>query len=104
MSKILIIGCGGVASVAIQKCAQCAETFTEICIASRTKSKCDALKEKLEGKTKIFVAHRLSTIRQCDRIIVLDGGKIAEEGTYDELIARKGVFAGLVERQRLGAG
>ena len=47
MSKILIIGCGGVAQVAIQKCAMCAETFTEICIASRTKSKCDAFKEKL---------------------------------------------------------
>ena len=54
--------------------------------------------------TRIVIAHRLSTIRQCDRIIVLDGGKIAEEGSYDELIARKGVFADLVERQRLGAG
>lgn len=51
MSKILIIGCGGVASVAIQKCAKKAEVFSEICIASRTVSKCDALKEKLEGST-----------------------------------------------------
>ena len=51
MSKILIIGCGGVASVAIQKCAKKAEVFSEIFIASRTVSKCDALKEKLEGST-----------------------------------------------------
>ena len=43
MSRVLIIGCGGVASVAIQKCCQVSEVFTEICIASRTKSKCDAL-------------------------------------------------------------
>ena len=52
MGKVLIIGCGGVASVAIQKCCQNSEVFEEICIASRTVSKCDALKEKLEGKTK----------------------------------------------------
>lgn len=51
--------------------------------------------------TRIVIAHRLSTIRQCDRIIVLDNGKIAEDGTYDELIAADGVFAGLVARQRL---
>lgn len=51
--------------------------------------------------TRIVVAHRLSTIRQCDRIIVLDGGKIIEDGTYDELIEAKGFFAELVERQRV---
>ncbi len=51
MSKLLVIGCGGVASVAIQKCCQNSGTFTELCIASRTVSKCDALKEKLAGKT-----------------------------------------------------
>ena len=49
MGKALIIGCGGVASVAIHKCCQNSEVFEEICIASRTKSKCDALKEKLEA-------------------------------------------------------
>lgn len=52
MSKILIIGCGGVASVAIQKCAKKPDVFSEICIASRTAAKCDALKEKLRGQTK----------------------------------------------------
>ena len=55
MSRLLIIGCGGVAGVAIHKCCQNSEVFTEICIASRTKSKCDALKEKLKGKTKTVI-------------------------------------------------
>lgn len=51
--------------------------------------------------TRIVIAHRLSTIRNCDRIIVLDGGHIVEDGSYDELIAKNGLFAELVERQRL---
>lgn len=51
--------------------------------------------------TRIVIAHRLSTIRQCDRIIVLDGGRIIEDGTYQELIDKKGFFAELVERQRV---
>ena len=55
MSRVLVIGCGGVASVAIQKCCQADEVFTELCIASRTKEKCDALARKLEGKTKTVV-------------------------------------------------
>ncbi len=57
MGKALIIGAGGVASVAIHKCCQNSEAFDAICIASRTKSKCDALKAKLDGgKTKITTA------------------------------------------------
>ena len=48
MSRLLVIGCGGVAQVAIQKCAQNNKVFKEMCLASRTVSKCDALKEKLE--------------------------------------------------------
>ncbi|HIU63417.1 MAG TPA: saccharopine dehydrogenase NADP-binding domain-containing protein, partial [Candidatus Avacidaminococcus intestinavium] len=57
MGKALVIGCGGVASVAIHKCCQNSEVFEEIMIASRTKSKCDALKAKLDGgKTKIYTA------------------------------------------------
>ncbi len=55
MGRLLVIGCGGVAQVAIQKCCQNSATFTELCIASRTKEKCDALKEKLEGKTDTVV-------------------------------------------------
>lgn len=57
MGRALIIGAGGVASVVVHKCCQNSEVFEEICIASRTKSKCDALKEKLDGdKTKITTA------------------------------------------------
>ena len=57
MGKAMIIGAGGVASVAVHKCCQNSDAFEEICIASRTKAKCDALKEKLAGgKTKITTA------------------------------------------------
>lgn len=57
MGRALIIGAGGVASVVIHKCCQNSEVFEEICIASRTKSKCDAIKAKLDGgKTKITTA------------------------------------------------
>lgn len=57
MGKALIIGAGGVASVTVHKCCQNPDVFEEICIASRTKSKCDALKAKLDGgKTKICTA------------------------------------------------
>lgn len=56
MSKVLIIGCGGVASVVIHKCCQNSDVFEEIMIASRTKSKCDALMEKLQGKTKTKIS------------------------------------------------
>lgn len=51
--------------------------------------------------TRIVIAHRLSTIRQCDRILYLEGGRILEDGTYDELIEKGGKFAELVARQRL---
>lgn len=51
--------------------------------------------------TRIVIAHRLSTICHCDRIIVLDKGKIVEDGTYEELLEKGGYFSGLVERQRV---
>ena len=51
MSRVLVIGCGGVAAVAIRKCCQVSEVFSELCIASRTVSKCEALAESLKGKT-----------------------------------------------------
>ena len=51
--------------------------------------------------TRIVIAHRLSTIKQCDRILVLDKGKIIEDGTYEKLIQRGGFFAELVARQRV---
>lgn len=51
--------------------------------------------------TRIVIAHRLSTIRQCDRILVLQEGKIQEEGSYEELMQKRGFFAQLVNRQKL---
>lgn len=59
--------------------------------------------ESLDGLkcTRIVIAHRLSTIRRCDRIIVLDGGRIVEDGTYDELIQAGGYFMELISRQSL---
>ncbi|MCR5055067.1 MAG: ATP-binding cassette domain-containing protein [Lachnospiraceae bacterium] len=59
--------------------------------------------EALDGLncTRIVIAHRLSTIRNCDRILVLENGSIIEDGRYDELMAKKGFFAELVERQQL---
>lgn len=59
----------------------------------------DAL-EKLKC-TRIVIAHRLSTIKHCDRILVLDNGKFVEDGTYEELIEMNGIFAELIERQRV---
>ncbi len=56
MGKAMIIGCGGVASVAIHKCCQNSDVFTELCLASRTKAKCDALRDKLAGQTKTKIS------------------------------------------------
>lgn len=59
----------------------------------------DAIHKLLEGRTALIIAHRLSTVRDADRIIVLDHGKIVEEGTHEELMARKGVYYGLYKLQ-----
>jgi ATP-binding cassette subfamily B multidrug efflux pump len=59
------------------------------------------LKDATAGRTVLLVSHRLSTLRSADLIVVLDGGRVAETGTHDELLARGGVYAALAERQRL---
>ncbi len=71
MGKALIIGCGGVASVAIAKCCQNSEVFTEIMIASRTLSKCDALKEKLAPTTKTIIHTRKVDADKVDELVAL---------------------------------
>lgn len=71
MGKVLIIGCGGVASVAIHKCCQNSEVFQEICIASRTKEKCDALKEKLEKTTKTKITTAKVDANNVEELIAL---------------------------------
>ena len=71
MGKVLIIGCGGVASVAIHKCCQNSEVFEEICIASRTKEKCDALKEKLQGTTKTKITTARVDANNVDELVNL---------------------------------
>ena len=61
-----------------------------------------ALKLLMQGRTTFIIAHRLSTIRDADQVVVLEHGRIAEQGRYAELIARGGVFSSLVATQRAG--
>lgn len=58
-----------------------------------------ALKKVLKGRTSLVIAHRLSTIRDADRIFVLSGGRLVEEGSHDELIARQGAYYNLYRLQ-----
>ena len=62
----------------------------------------NSLDDLMQGKTVIAIAHRLSTIAQMDRLIVMDQGKIAEQGTHDELVALNGIYAQLWQRQTGG--
>jgi ATP-binding cassette subfamily B protein len=59
----------------------------------------DALDKLVKGRTTISIAHRLSTLRNADKLIVLDGGKIVESGTHSELIGLKGTYYKLVQKQ-----
>ncbi len=70
------------------------DTYTEERILS-------GLKRNMEGRTTIFISHRISTARNADQIAVLVAGHIAELGTHDELLARNGYYTSLFEKQRL---
>ena len=61
-----------------------------------------ALAELMEGKTVIAIAHRLSTIARMDRIVVLEDGRVAEDGTHASLLAEGGLYAGFWARQSGG--
>ena len=110
MNTIISEGAGGVSGGQRQRLmiARAIAPKPKILMFDEATSALDNITQKkvsdsLDGLkcTRIVIAHRLSTIRQCDRIIYLENGRIAEDGTYDELIAKNGKFAELVARQRL---
>jgi len=59
----------------------------------------EALERLMEGRTTLIIAHRLSTVREADRVIVLKEGHVVESGTHDELLDKEGLYRQLVERQ-----
>jgi ATP-binding cassette subfamily B protein len=61
-----------------------------------------ALKAALTGRTSLVIAHRLSTVREADQILVVDGGRIVEQGSHDELLAQDGLYAELYQTQFAG--
>jgi ABC-type multidrug transport system fused ATPase/permease subunit len=60
-----------------------------------------ALDALMEGRSSVVIAHRLSTVKNADRICVMESGKVVEEGTHDDLMAKGGTYARLVENQEL---
>ena len=58
-----------------------------------------ALERLMQGRTTIVIAHRLATVLKADRILVMDGGRIVEEGTHQSLVAKGGIYARLAKLQ-----
>ena len=111
MDTLISEGAGGISGGQRQRLliARAVATNSSVLMLDEATSALDNITQKIVTEslgmlkcTRIVIAHRLSTIRDCDRIIALDGGKIVESGTYDELVAKKGFFAELVERQQIG--
>ena len=97
MARLLIVGCGGVASVAIHKCCQNSDVFTEICIASRTLSKCDALKDKLSGKTNTVITTAKVDADNVDELVSLIESYKAEISANPEVFQSvKDFFKGYI--------
>ena len=61
----------------------------------------EALERLMEGRSTLVIAHRLSTVKDADRVLVLDSGRVVEQGSHGELLARDGLYKQLVERQFL---
>ena len=110
MSTVLQEGAGGISGGQRQRImiARAVAPKPKMLLLDEATSALDNITQKQVSEaldkmrcTRIVIAHRLSTIRHCDRILVMDGGRIAEDGTYEELIEKGGIFAELVERQRL---
>lgn len=110
MNTIISEGSGGISGGQRQRIliARALAAKPKILMFDEATSALDNVTQKIVSEsldsikcTRIVIAHRLSTIKQCNRIIVLDKGKIAEDGTYDELIEKDGLFAELVSRQRI---
>ena len=59
------------------------------------------LRAVMRERTTILIAHRISTVQHADHIVVLEGGGVAEEGTHEQLVARKGIYADMYNRQHL---
>ncbi|ETP71358.1 ABC-type bacteriocin/antibiotic exporter [Lachnospiraceae bacterium JC7] len=108
MSTLITEGMGGISGGQRQRLmiARAVAAKPKILMFDEATSALDNITQKQIAKsldrlecTRIVIAHRLSTVKHCDRIIVLDGGKIVEDGTYKELMEKKGAFAELVKRQ-----
>lgn len=113
MHTMISEGAGGISGGQKQRLmiARAVAAKPKILMLDEATSALDNLTQKKISKsldelkcTRIVIAHRISTIRQCDRIIMLEHGKIAEDGTYDELIRKNGKFAELVARQQIDRG
>ncbi len=83
---------GDPAILILDEATSSVDTRTEMTIQS-------ALRRILEGRTALIIAHRLSTVRDADRILVLEAGRVVEDGTYAALLDAGGTFAALHEAQ-----
>ncbi len=83
---------GDPAILILDEATSSVDTRTEVAIQT-------ALRRILAGRTALIIAHRLSTVRDADRIVVVDAGRVVEDGTYAQLLAAGGAFAALHEAQ-----